>query len=207
MRRLASRLPSPFPNGSLTILSLIVFCLLLQSCSSPTVNDLKLVNVQVVPQEQIPSRDKYWSADAITEPLLRVTFSSKINLEELAQEHQYNVENVTSICRQSATDQTRRLRGFPSVLDDVGRIDAYRDRNNSTRKRDGLFEYHIYLDLRQSGISGFYSYDLIRMPADVCFTVNGSKEVGFAALHGFVSNTLIVPKERILSAVAASGKR
>ena len=184
----------------------------LQSCAaSPAIkiDDLKLIRVEIVQQEWIPKQDRFWDDGVITAPLFKITFRSKFNLEVLARTEHYNIDNVTSLCRNSTIDQSSRLRGFPSVFDSVGRIDEFRAMTkpgNNTIREDG-FEYHVYFDIRQSGIRGFYSYDLVHQSADVCITVNGTQEIAFGIANRFTSNTLLVPKEMISAATAEAGVR
>ena len=58
-----------------------------------------------------------------------------------------------------------------------------------------------------AGVSGFYSYDLVSNPSDVCITVNGAEEVGFVMGNTFVSNALILPRQVIEKAVATAQKK
>ena len=181
------------------------------SCApaSPEVQDLRLIKVEIVPQHQIPASDKYWDPGAITSPLVKVWFSSKENLEQLAKLHGYNIDSVTSLCNGEVLDRNRRLRGFPSVFDAFGRIDTFRTTASSAppRSTGGTYLYHLYFEPRMAGVSGFYSYDLVSNPSDVCITVNGAEEVGFVMGNTFVSNALILPRQVIEKAVATAQKK
>lgn len=179
---------------------------LLQPCSaSPAspLNDLRLLRVDVVSQEQIPNQDKYWSPGTITASLIRVSFTTTAALEKTAKDEHYNIDNVISICRDSEVDHSRELRGFPTVYDAAGPIDGFRQADGASAK-NGAFEYHVYFDVRQSGIHGFYPFDLARAPSDICITVNGAQESGAWITNRLASNTLVIPKDVIARAIAAA---
>jgi len=181
------------------------------SCSfsaASEIGDLRLIRVEAVSQSEIPDRDKYWPAGSITAPLFRVTFSTSVDLEKMAGDEHYNIDNITSMCRDTAIDKDRILRGFPSVLDASGRIDSFRQIGRSVgRNAVRQFEYHIYFDIKQSGIHGFYQYDLVHAPANICMTVNGAREQAFVISRRFASNTLVIPKQTIVQALAKAGQR
>jgi hypothetical protein len=170
---------------------------------------LTLLSIQVVPQKQIPRHDKFWDEGVITSPLVRVDFSTSIDLRSLARRGEYNIDNITSLCVPPVIDRSRKLSGFPGVYDSTGPIDEFRQELPATPRRSAVppFAYHVYFDVRQSGIHGFYDYDLVRAPSDICIAVNGTTEHEFGSNRHFASRTLVIQKAQLLKAISDAGIR
>jgi hypothetical protein len=135
-----------------------------------------------------------------------VTFLAGVDLERLAKEQDYNIDNVTAICRGSSPDPNRRLRGFPEVFDDKGRVDEFR-KNNSVGSAKALFEYHVYFDVSQTKVHGFYHYDLTHKPQNVCITIDGAQERLFWITDRLESEPLVVSEQEVATALAKAGLR
>jgi hypothetical protein len=169
---------------------------------------LELVSVEVFSQQDIATEEKYWDEGAISQPLFRVTFAATRDLQQLATDDGYNIDNVASICRGVSIDENRPLKGFPSVFDERGIIDTYRRRTEHSlldKQRGRGFRYHVYFAVRQSGISGFFSYDLGRKPDSVCLAVRGVVDYPGAKPGTLSSSVLIVPREMIVQALIRAG--
>lgn len=186
----------------------VLACCLLFVCTTTATADslgkLRLVKVEVVSQNEIPARDKFWSEGVITEPLFRVTFSTDVDLQRLAKEHGYNIDNRTAICRGSLLDSERSLNGLPSVLDGSGRIDEFRHGDDGPSNRPP-FEYHIYFGIAERKVPNFYHYDLERDAHDICISVNPAQETMFIVADRLQSEPLIVPAKDIVAAVNKAG--
>ena len=165
------------------------------------VDDTKLLHVDVLQPAQIPDRDKFWKYKA---PLIRVEFSSMTDIQNVANTGNYGVGTRVSICNGQSIDRTRILDGYPHVFDKFGSVYTY-DKRKTSRTQDnqsGPIIYHIYIAPRQSGIKGWYSYDLVHTPSDVCFFIGGVGEI--IPTH-FSSNIVVIPKQMLIDAFERAG--
>jgi len=166
------------------------------------VEDLHLVSVDLVTQSQIPNRDKFWSEGVIKKPLVRIAFTSRRDLQELAQSHAYYIGQTTAFCRSDYIDPARKIMGFPSVLDRNGPVYGFSNRAPSSDKNFQAIQYHLYFDIEQHGITGWRAYDLRHQPEDICIQLSGHRDLfGEIPLWGFRSNILVVPKLALASAL------
>ena len=85
-------------GSGILILGLCLLLACLTGCFAD-VGELKLVSVEVVSQEKIPSQDRWWDKGVITDHLMRVTFQSDTDMEAVARDFDYNISNDTSLCR------------------------------------------------------------------------------------------------------------
>lgn len=173
----------------------------------PPVNDLTLVSVDVVAQSDIPKHDKWWDEGIITEPLVRVTFSSSYDFQRLARRWNYYIGQQTAYCDGNGPDRQNQIKGFPDVYDHIGRVNEYAERESSADPR-GRILYHVYFDAERHGNVNFKPYDLIHEPHDICIQMNGHNEIaGEIPAVRFRSNVLVIPKEVLTAALVRAKMR
>lgn len=186
---------------------LAAVAVLAAACGIPSaispVRDLKLLRVDFVTPEQIPRQDKFWDYKT---PLIRVEFSSKADLQNLASTWTYGIADEVSICSDKSIDNKRLIKGYPHVFDRVASIYTYDKRKSSRTSQNASVPviYHIYIDPRETQVADRYHYDLVRDPADVCFRVVGSGE---RIPISFNSNTVVIPKQMLVNAFRRAGVR
>ena len=147
--------------------------------------------------------------------MLIVNFRSRVDLQTLARRFGLHLYMATSPCSGSQVDQKRLLfAGWnPSPLDAYGRVDVWSyDRSGNARTRpsgrrdpSGSITYHAISDLSLSGaiLPELCHYDLAHRPTRLCSELEASNDVaGEAYFHAFTSNTIVIPKEAVATAVA-----
>jgi len=178
----------------------------LASCESTQVADLRFVEARLVPTQQ-NLIDLTFSPEAtgMTAPFntgtvaLRITFSSAVDLIDLAKSKTYTMGGDATYCdvRRGAT--TIVGGGFVyssgrAVRPDYGSIPAH------SQKSGARINYQLYLPLSRppvaDGTLKSPAFDLSQDERDICISIRG----GNMLWGSFKSNVFVVPK----AAIAAS---
>ena len=173
----------------------------LQSCNSlmsNQVGDPTDISIRLVDADGVPSQDRFWNKGVIQGSLILVTFALPTDLEQLAKQGRYNIDNVATLCSRNGLDAARSLQGFPFVYDAIGRVDEYRSLPthgvNGTRSSRW---YHFYIGVRRRRGNGLFEYDLASNPQDVCFSLNAVRDTEFGFSSHLSSGTSLLTGEKI----------
>jgi hypothetical protein len=183
--------------------------------SSEAPHDLTFDSVEIRRMADAGMTDADGKKHEHYDDMLIVNFRSRVDLQTLARKHGLHLYMVTSVCSGSKVEPKRKLLADwnASPLDDYGRVDVWSyDRTGNARtrpsgKRDasGSIIYHAISDLRLSGdiLPELYHYDLARQPTRLCMKLEASNDVaGEIYFHAFTSNTIVIPREAVVAAVA-----
>lgn len=170
---------------------------------------LKLTAVEVVDLQDQPH--SLWTRMAYRKPpaikILKISFSSDIDLVELARQNQYHVGRRASICNGEAFDKAQDLAGDSGVYDRSGYVDAYREIASPVVEKHPPYEYYIYINLepiwKNKRDSDRIDYDLKEHPADVCIEVRGGVMFG----GFFAANTLRISKWKLARAIGNAKRK
>ncbi len=136
----------------------------------------------------------------LTTPSLVVVFSSEQDLVEYAKDHEFNIGNDTSFCRDGAFDTLQPLQGNPYVFDDFGKVDAFQ-RERSRSSHPAPYFYRVFIRLKSISLAGqkIAPYDLAANPADICLRIRGGNMSGAK----FTSNTIVVSRDAVVRALSS----
>lgn len=196
---------------------------LLGGCISNTPVDLALASVQAVDwrdQDEMPgpgaspilgmvrNRDLALMGHSVTggpKPsrlLLKVAFTSALNLSKYVIENSYNLGNTAYFCDSTKDPRTAHL-SFPTVHWRGQRLGQHEpDPIERNVKSAGMpITYYIFIDAAQEKVEPsnppVEAYDLRQQSRDICFYVAGGNNSGF----GYRSNTVVIPKDVIAAAL------
>ncbi len=129
-------------------------------------------------------------------PLLKIEFTSTVDLPRFASKNGYNLMAEDFLCGHGNGSAPI---GFPGIF--LSRFPL--DERNLARMpfKQTLASYHIFVDVageaRPQDIPPREKFDLRQTAADVCFYARGGGETGF----GYRSNMVMVPKAAIAKAL------
>ena len=196
---------------------------LLGGCISTKPKDLAFVSVRVVDRhDQLeimpPSADpalglinesqrKKLLAEAgpIERPhqlLLKIEFSSHTNLAEFMRDHSFNLGSHAFFCGRPKDEVI--LSGLSVYWNGVWLNGLERDPIKASGGGNGeLITYYFFSSVaREENMPSnppLLSFDLKQQPEDICFSLKGGNGAGL----GFKSNTVVVPKDAIATALQA----
>jgi hypothetical protein len=216
------------------IIALVVFCPFPPAWAinlGAAIDDVSVVSIEVIDELKLTDS----KAPRITSSglLLMVKLSTSINLAWERNRWDYHIINNIYVCDQGIVDERKRILNDSSVYDDNGAVDDYLvdntdlfyNRNNmkyQSNAKDGKYEYKIYFGVEQKrnifrvddsyatgspppGVHAeplYFQYDLQSEPRDTCFQIHGSRWLSF---WSFTSNTVLIPKERLIDAMSRAG--
>jgi len=130
--------------------------------------------------------------------LLKVEFTSEINLSAFVIKKTYNLGNSAYFCDRSK-DPDLEMLSFPDVYWRGILLNPH-DPDPIARQRkvvDGKITYYIFIDVVRDEVTKskppLEAYDLRQRPEDICFCLRGGNNHGF----GYRSNVVTIPKDMI----------
>lgn len=182
------------------LLPVAVLTLFVGSCSLiGRPDDLRLESVQALAPRTERKDDEALDIRN-RRPLLRITFSSKIDLWAATRRFEYVLMVRSYAC--NGLSRTANVDGDPDVYEKGWAIVPERPEPASLRSADGRYRYDVYILPRPAGEED-RSYDFFRRPQDICMTVVAGSYVG---LH-FETSDLVVSRNRIARALAQIDNR
>lgn len=161
-------------------LMMAVLCGCVQVDNTPT--DLSYLSVSVVDKQSRPElAERLWQRS-----LLKVSFSSSVNLNMFANEHYANIGISAFFCNNP--DQYARI-AWPDVYSDGRQIGIRNSDLDSTINLHDTKIYYVYMFVAGEAEDG--GYDLKVHSKDVCFYISGGNGIDWA----YKSNTILVPEE------------
>jgi hypothetical protein len=138
--------------------------------------------------------------------LLKIEFTSRMDLSKFAMEHSYNLGAIAFFC---GRPNDFVVLSFPDVYWRRVRL-GQGEADPIERGQDDKIElltYYLFINVAREAIVPSKprekSFDLRREPEDVCFHLRGGNESG----RGYKSNTVVIPKDAIESALAEAPMR
>jgi len=177
------------PLGSAFLSGCMLF-----SPAGPT--DLSLVSAAETNYRNVPDSELEWIGGGVRRsiPLLKIEFSSQIDLIQFAHKHEFIIYNETTLCPK--TDLPIKVSNFSSVFWSTLEVQQYSLASipcAACSDKD-LKQYHIYVAISQLLPDASHPlYDLRRKPEDLCFKILGADILG----RSFTSNTVTVSKDLI----------
>jgi hypothetical protein len=136
--------------------------------------------------------------------MLKVEFTSAMNLPQFVIENSYNLANKTFFCDQPRTSP---FMSFPDVFWHGVRLSRLEGNpiTQNSKAPSVLNTYYIYVDVAREKVAPSNppqnGFDLRQKPGDVCFHIGGGNESGL----GYRSNIVIIPRDMIAAALQKSG--
>ncbi len=178
-------------------------------------HDLALTNIAVVNTSTLPpadARDIRYEGRA-TPRMFQIAFTSRNDFEAYIHRTQYSGQAELGPCHDGIPDPPNQ--SLPDVFDQFGAINEEavwyspappgsahellrhpRPPTSGQTDRDGLFHYRLYVPLAGNRIAAIDGHPT--PPADLCFFINDLQK----AFSGFRTNTVIIPKARVLNALS-----
>jgi len=129
--------------------------------------------------------------------LLRVQFSTSVDLVRFAKSGGYNLGRLAFFCEQPDEEAD----GNPYVFwqgENISRLDRASLRENGQEEGPPI-TYYVFIGAVRGKIKAIPPlppYDLRRQPRDVCFDLSGGNQMG-----GYRSNTVVIPQSAISEAL------
>jgi hypothetical protein len=181
---------------------------LVSTAQATTVIPLQLAAIEIVDLQD--RSHTAWTRLSNRQPpsmdVVLLSFSSDVDLADLAQKNTYHVVRRAWICTDEVFDKAKNLRGDSGVYDDIGYIDAYRESKTPPGEKVSAFNYYVYIDLKSpspSVDSDVIQYDLRQNPTDVCVDLVG----GSPTHKPFASSTLRISKSALIEAVRGAQQK
>lgn len=158
--------------------------------------DLALASLEIV------------DADAVPPPVLRLDFTSRVDLESYVHLHGLNIKRETSPCRDAQIEESSRVTAVASVYDQFGEINSAaenydhgtpalpRPQTSGPADSANLFHYRVYLPVRYEK-SG-RRFDLEKQDGNLCLRIVALSE---RLDPHFKSNVVVIPAARVSDAL------
>jgi hypothetical protein len=179
---------------------------------NPKLNDLRFVSVEVIVVQEHPEIEwvTFQPSEIPRLELVEVSFSSSEDLVKLAKRAEYNVGGDARLCESDKKRPTRINAAYVYwgnvVVDQYMNNDVYAKLSRQ-RTSGGSFIYRVYFSIKlpetKEGLYQSPAYDLLNVPADICFHVRGGNMLGMS----FVSNEVVISKESIEAAFRRVGMK
>jgi hypothetical protein len=183
--------------------------------------DLRITSVrivrQILPQGSFagPARNPYidW---------LRIDMTSAFDIESYALSYKLNVWYEASPCKRNGVDPAQLMLGYNDVHDGFGETTiwsvesdgiTYRTKPGGPRLPSGKIPYHVFIPVKLLTPNlhpAVYNYDLLHRPVSICLVLRSAGNFWAGALPAsptFVSNTVIIPREKLVSLFSQAGSQ
>jgi hypothetical protein len=168
-------------------------------------NSLNFVSASVVNLQDQSEIEWLGGDHRPSDELLKITFSSSIDLGEIARRYDYHVSTKIYFCEDGADKYKNGIARYSDVYSNQ-RVVAYdMKREAGQRTTHQQFLYYLYFDVVRSPSFDVFrkrlpGYDLHRDPRDLCVQVHGGNMLG----ESYDTNILTIPKDAIASALKST---
>lgn len=195
----------------------IVFCCticLLTSCVSTEIKDIKFENIEAT---YVPSNNLDFDTLVEVTPnlnindplvkLLKISFSTSANLVEIADKTDFHIGSDLVSCeligdKRIATGGGYIYWGKFNVSTKIKNFPQYAEHQQDLIKNK-IAIYSVISSIQYKLTNtGSPLYDLQQSPFDLCLTIRGGDMLG----RRFVSNVVVIPKEKISAVLQENGR-
>ena len=181
--------------------------------------DLQISSVRIV-RQTLPRGSFAGPARSPYIDWLRIDMTSAFDIESYALRYKSNVGYEASPCMRGSVDPARLMLGFNDVYDGFGKATiwsvesdgiTYRTRPGGPRLPSGKIPYHMFIPVKfltPNLHPAVYNYDLFQHPVSICLVLRGEGNMdagAFPASPTFVSNTVVIPREKLVNVLSQAG--